>query len=349
MYIIKLSQSLFDEKSNQQYLSNLDLDIQLREDVMKEKEQFLYDIRTLEMELKNLQQQRQNQLQTDNYPASDTTWKYMKQQLINKYTFVFECFTGDEFQKQRRGISNPLTDELEKNFLEKSLSAKMRLNECDAFYELERKMLKKEASLTFDVYIDDLSKMVMSRHKPEDSVNIDGYIESMRAFFELSREVHEAETEKNELFNFITDLERDEKLCASKLQEFKMIRENLAQSIITAQSNINLQMRFTKSFVEIDMIKIETRLHRAVLVNQDVIRKKNHIIQELGKIKVEQLKESIEHKNRVEDFRYEVITKDLDIEDLIIESMAITRLKVTKQLQAALAKNETHMSEVRYI
>lgn len=62
MYIIKLSQSLFDEKSNQQYLSNLDLDIQLREDVMKEKEQFLYDIRTLEMELKNIQQQRQNQL-----------------------------------------------------------------------------------------------------------------------------------------------------------------------------------------------------------------------------------------------------------------------------------------------
>ena len=50
----------------------------------------------------------------------------------------------------------------------------------------------------------------------------------------------------------------------------------------------------------------------------------------LGNRKITKLETNIEQKNKVEDLKYEVMTKDLDIEDQIIESMAITRLKVTK-------------------
>ena len=42
---------------------------------------------------------------------------------------------------------------------------------------------------------------------------------------------------------------------------------------------------------------------------------------------------------------YQVKQRELDIQDRLIESTAVTRLKVTKYLQTALAKNEMHMAE----
>lgn len=104
----------------------------------------------------------------------------------------------------------------------------------------------------------------------------------------------------------------------------------MKEKVEKALSNIYIQMRFTKSYVEISLNKVVDLLKDAILINVDNINNKNRKILSLGKEKVDKLKENLEHKNRVEDLRYEVMTKDLDIEDLIIESMAITRLKVTK-------------------
>ena len=96
------------------------------------------------------------------------------------------------------------------------------------------------------------------------------------------------------------------------------------------------------------MVKVVNLLVNAILIDVDIINEKNKEILVLGREKVTKLKENLDHKNKVEDLRTEVMTKVLDIEDLIIESMAITRLKVTKQIQAALFKNETHLSEVNF-
>jgi len=64
-----------------------------------------------------------------------------------------------------------------------------------------------------------------------------------------------------------------------------------------------------------------------------------------GHRKVKALMDNIEKKNEVERCLYQVKQRELDIQDKIIEGKAVTRLRVTKTRQAALAKKEMHMAE----
>ena len=105
-------------------------------------------------------------------------------------------------------------------------------------------------------------------------------------------------------------------------------------------------MRFKKEFVEIDLNKVIDLLKDAILIKKDLIDIKNKAIKDYGEQKVRALIENLKEKYEVDSFRYDVMMKDLEIENDIIESMAITRMKVTKQLQAALAKSDDHMAEV---
>jgi len=68
-----------------------------------------------------------------------------------------------------------------------------------------------------------------------------------------------------------------------------------------------------------------------------------------GHRKVKALMDNIEKKNEVERCLYQVKQRELDIQDKIIEGKAVTRLRVTKTRQAALAKKEMHMAEVTFI
>lgn len=295
----------------------------------------------------NDQEMRQNDLQTDSFPSNDNIWKHVKSSLVNKYTYVFECFENDEFVKKRRGkvVTNPLTDELEKRYIAGNPDAQIRLNECDSNYEIERRMIKKEATLNFDIYKEDLTRVVMSRLKQDNSADLDNYLNNMKKFFDLSGEIFEKGKEIKELDEFINIMELEEREIAGHLQRVRDERDDMKEKVEKSLSNIYIQMRFTKSYVEISLNKVVDLLKDAILINVDIINNKNRRILDLGRKKIDKLKHNLDYKNIVEDLRYEVMTKDLDIEDLIIESMAITRLKVTKQLQAALAKNETHMSE----
>lgn len=150
-------------------------------------------------------------MQTDNYPSSDNIWKHVKSSLVNKYTFVFECYEEDEFIKKRKGLTNPLTDELEKRYIAGNGDARIRLNEHDSNYEIERKMIKKEATLNFDIYKEDLTRVVMSRLKQDDSSNLENYLNSMKQFFDLSGEIYEKGKEIKELDEFINIMELEER------------------------------------------------------------------------------------------------------------------------------------------
>ena len=203
--------------------------------------------------------------------------------------------------------------------------------------------MTKEATLNFDVYLEDIVKQLRTRAKG----SIDDYIDSMRNYFNLTGEIFSKGQEIKELDDFIQHVKvKDVDKIAESLQIDIENRDQTQEKIIKSMSNIFVQMRFTKAYVEISMKNVVNLLLDAILINKEIIDKKNQRILALGKEKVKLLTANLDQKNRVEELRYELMKKDLKIEVDIIISMAITRLKVTKTLQAALAKNETHMSEV---
>lgn len=117
-------------------------------------------------------------------------------------------------------------------------------------------------------------------------------------------------------------------------------------NIQKAYSNIYLQLRFCKEFVEIDLNNVVDLLQDAILIKKSLIDGKNKEIKRLGEMRVKAMKLNMDKRYETDTLKYDVLTKDLEIENDIIESMAITRMKVTKKLQAALAKSDDHMAEV---
>lgn len=108
--------------------------------------------------------------------------------------------------------------------------------------------------------------------------------------------------------------------------------EDSRLAILKSYSNIYIQLRFCKEFVEIDLNNVVDLLQDAVVVKKELIDSENTEIKSLGNDRVEVMKSNIERRCEVDNHKYDVLTKDLEIENDIIESMAITRMKVTKKL-----------------
>jgi hypothetical protein len=230
------------------------LEINLVTDKHNEKKGFLNDINQLLKDLYTERDEIKKELNGDgDFHPNDNIWKHVKSTLINKYTFVFECYQGDKFNRKRKGQTNPMTEEMAKEYSEKNPDAIIRLNECDSNYDLEKKMISKEAALTFDIYRDDLTRVVMSRLKQDDSSNLENYLRGMKHFFNLSGLLHQKEQEIDDLNAFLIKMEHVEIDLNGKLMKVQEKRDILKESIEKSMSNIYVQMRFTKSFVEISM------------------------------------------------------------------------------------------------
>lgn len=342
---MKLQQSILDEKRNRHNLKVIDLEINLLRDKLKEKQEFYENLTVLktqlEVEEKDLLDQRRS---IDHNQVNSEVWNRLTDNLEQKYIFVFDSYEGDDFIKKKR--DSPLTLALETTYKQSDPQIIKRLNEYDPYHEIEAKMLKKEAALTFDVYINDFKETVKKRVTHESYRQT--YLDMMREYFERSRSVVEKKNEIKHLEDFLELVGSDQSEIEMKLKREEDEREEMSEKVEKATSNINVQLRFTKLFVEIDLSKVVDLLKDAILIKKKILDTKNKKIQEKGELKVDKLKQNLKQKNTVKGLRYDVMIKDLDIEEKIIESMAITRLKVTKNLQRALAKNENQMSEVNY-
>lgn len=313
-------------------------------DTLALKEEFYESLRNLHGDLVGMEneiQEERNSLVHRDHIKSDV-WTRIKNTLDTKYTHVFESYEGDEMVKKNK--KDPLTPDLEKQYKTSTTLLVKRLNECDPYHEIESKMLKKEAAWTFDVYREELIKTIRPRVNNESLIPT--YMEAMGEYFNYSRILSEKKNEIQLLEEFIDFINKEKAQIQYNLNCDIERKEETEYNVEKELSNIYVQMRFTKSFVEIDMTKIVDLLKDAILIKKKIIDVKNERILKWGDEKVSKLIENLKQKNTVEDLRYNVMIKDLDIEDKIIESMAITRLKVTKDLQRALAKNETQMSEV---
>jgi len=332
MYVIKLKQSLLGENRNYEDLHVVDLQIKL---ITKKKQQ--YELFKLQLERLQIKTQEEHKLCEND--EKQTAWSGLK----DKWKALLSHYQEDQLQP----IEKQYSKEHHRQFLTNNPHLERRLNELDAYYDIEEGILRRMGS--FDVHSYENDPKIKNLMNPIlDSGKQKLTIEGMESSLVKARRTNEKDRLRKLIDKFIDYNQKDIRGCIIHLEKVNRDRNEKEEDIRKAYANIYIQMRFKKEFVEISLNQIVDLLKDAILIKMEIIGKKNGEIKDLGDKKVEALEANLHQRYEVDNSRYEVQTKDLEIEDLIIESMAITRLKVTKQLQAALDKNNNHMAEVQF-
>lgn len=208
-----------------------------------------------------------------------------------------------------------------------------------------------------------------------------------RAHFELKDKIIKMERELEDLKDFKEKVVKEKENFGEEKKYLiaarKMKKNELEKSLI----NIFMPMRFHKSLVEFDpkmlpmqiLQEVEEKMKEGdqeiasntvpqgtdpeknikekkdsnferfhpIVVQRKVIEDLNRRILNLAEDNIQQLKEKLKTEDEVEQSKLTMKIKDLEIENLLIESKDITRLKVTKAIQFALLNNDTHSAQTK--
>lgn len=244
----------------------------------------------------------------------------------------------DKFKKIMDRETESLKEYKEENyrrFQERNSHYIRRVNESDLLFEVEYSAQKLLGLYDPEEFRQDITEIERGRRGGDRSV-----------LFERFKKVIETERLRRKLNQELQLLNTKINAARSKqhtmdlaLQEIKASRIFHMQKEDEEQINIFVQFRFLKRIVEIPNTNF-MGLEDAILIDVSHIHKLNKEIKALGDAKVHDLQDHLNGENNVKLIRHAVEEYILMIEDLIYESMAITRLKVTRQLQAALGEEK---------
>ena len=241
------------------------------------------------------------------------------------------------FENERKTVQE-LVDDTFNKFLERNSDFYRRLNDMDLFYELEKNNLKRQAVYDVEPYrlnIEEEERVKRRDHKDQEPA-----FKRFVNLVEVETKRRKEQVQSERLTQVLSKAANQHSLLVVKEKdaEGQMARHMNFTKI--EQNNIYFQMRFLKRMVELKTEINIADLEDAVLIEGKIIHELNHRITENGEMKITNLKDKIKMNNTVEEIKFSVQEKELEIEDLILESMGITRLKVTRQLQAALSEDK---------
>lgn len=163
--------------------------------------------------------------------------------------------------------------------------------------------------------------------------------------FEAKKALEVSKREQNDIQAYIYSIEKiqqtTEEEMKKKFIKSLIIRERLAKAI----SNIEIQIRFNQGQVELQHDDPIPRLADAILIRKAIIDNQNAKIQEKGNEKIEKKKEITETNYKVADLKYKIELCKLEIRDIEAKTNEVKRLKVKKEMQAALSKKDPRLSE----
>lgn len=326
-YIIKLTHSTQAQK-NLKYA--LELDKELMEKVKLEIEQNSHFKRALQVTKAEKHSEVQNNLD----PAKQGL---LKSDLIA----LFEQYT--ERLNNERVAMKEYMEEKFKEFKLRHPELLRRATELDMMYELENTNLKRLGVYDVEQFKPEIEEMERNKNAQVKGQSLYSRFNQIIEM-ELKRRKQAAEVSKmesvlEECTNKEAALQGEKDAIAAEAQEHRQMLED-------ELNDIYVEFRFLKRMVELPLQLSFQVLENSILVRESRIEALNLEIIKEGREKVQQLKEKHKAKNDVDDIKFMVLEKELEIEDLVLESMAITRLKVTRQLQAAISnEKETEQEE----
>ena len=115
------------------------------------------------------------------------------------------------------------------------------------------------------------------------------------------------------------------------------------------ESNLLLLIRLPYRRVELHSAKAVTLLNDAVLISSAKIHRLNEKIGEQGRLKIDRLRDNLAQKRKVESEVRELQILELEIKRALVESLLLTRLKVSKKLQTLLSQKQENVRDVEEV
>lgn len=223
-------------------------------------------------------------------------------------------------------IKNMMDDKWFIQLMDKHKHLAKRLNDLDPYYEIERENIRKMKEVDFETYQDEALANLRRRMATDmDDATQDDYIKKMKKAFDCKKELRE----KEQSIKFLNDFKDNTMVERDRIEEDlefnKALKIEKDAKMLKANSNIDVQIRFRRSIVEISMKKAIPELKDAILISRSAIIDLNKEILDKGHKKVKALMDNIEKKNEVERSMYNVKEKELEIQAKIVESAAVTR------------------------
>lgn len=312
--IIKLMQSIHNEKK-------MDLAISLDE-------KDLHIIREALVQNGNYKSALEN---TQNDLAMEVEKKAGNRYKSLHYENYIKLFGESE---EKKAINELIEDNFLK-FLERNSELKRRLNDMDLFFDMETVNLKRQAVYDIEPY----KIQIKDEEKRSNRDGEAGFRRFLAAIETERRKKKELETSGKLAVVLENAVKASEDLKEQERSLDELRKEHLRLKR-REQDDIYIQMRFLNRMVEVPVKVNQVELEGAILIPGATIHEANDTIKEKGLKKASYLIDLIKNKEGLEEEKHKVLSTELEIEELIIESMGISRLKVTKELQAALSEDK---------
>lgn len=211
--------------------------------------------------------------------------------------------------------------------------------ELDPYRDVDLTVIKKENEYNFETY-DEYVREAAKRSRGEQTNP-----EKIRDFF--NRKVKLLHKERR-FQTIMMTVQKAEKMLADAADAIDFARgkvRDYQDDQMFSMSDLDIQFRFKRSLVEIPLKNPIPTLDDVILIYKRIIKEQNECVNKMAQEKEAKLKAVLEDRYKVEKLFYDVKLNWLDIEDKLCEAKDITRLKVTKPIQVALAKKDLKMAE----
>ncbi|CAD8159373.1 unnamed protein product [Paramecium pentaurelia] len=219
------------------------------------------------------------------------------------------------------------------------------LIQIDPLFENQKKIISAQLDEQFETYLFDIQEKASNLQGIDFEHVRDQLLQVLGQRFKMKLESEKVEKDFNDLENFNKKFEQDFNQLSSQLTNSEEDIQSLHNMLEKSRSNIEVMFRFKQGYVEISQDKPVPNLQDAALIPRETIEKKNDEIKKEGDTKIELMKDIIKSKYQVEKNEYDLKKRDLIIQDLECKTREVQLLKVKKEMQIALTKDDTRLNE----
>ena len=192
----------------------------------------------------------------------------------------------------------------------------------------------------FENYLDEINERMQN---VDDENSKDFVLSQLANKFQLKKDLEKIESESKDITSYTIYFDQDFNGIKETLAKNSKEYENATNFLSKNRSNIEIQIRMKQGLVEIPQEIPVPNLSEAILIPKSIIESRNKDIKKQGEKKIKAMEDIKEIKMNVKKAEYDLNLKNLIIKETELKTKEVQMLRVTKEMQIALSKQDTKM------
>ena len=192
----------------------------------------------------------------------------------------------------------------------------------------------------FENYLDEINERIQN---VDDENSKDFVLSQLANKFQLKKDLEKIENQSKDITSYTIYFDQDFNGIKETLAKNSKEYENATNFLTKNRSNIEIQIRMKQGLVEIPQEIPVPNLSEAILIPKSIIESRNKDIKKQGEKKIKAMEDIKEIKMNVKKAEYDLNLKNLIIKETELKTKEVQMLRVTKEMQIALSKQDTKM------